>query len=262
MMTLTWKTGDRVVTEEFSSYSIGLCPQEIQGKAAAEGAPVTLEIQSSLPALTVRHAVACMNVPVLRVILRTTREGQELTYVTDTTREDIFPGEDPGSSISGPRSILPTDLTIEASCEAPHSTITVECCVHTQQRESLAVHTRQVHRVPHSSSSVVIRGVSEGTSKTFVESIITIPAGVVGVKADQVHKHLLLDDGARAYSDPKLEVSNNDVSCSHGAAIRHCDEEQLFFLRSRGIDEQVARKVIVAAFLRQKIEIDGDTVSV
>lgn len=268
MITLTWRAGEQVHTEKGAavreddvlSCSLGPCPVQIQ-QSAATGVPVTVEITTDLPALTVQHAVAAMNVSVLQVVLRTTQPGQELTYQTDATRS----GEQ-GSSTSGPQiksgETLPTDLTIQTHCDAPQSRIMIECSIHTLQRESIAVHTHQVHTVPHTTSSVVIRGVGEGLSKAFVDSIITIPEGVFGVKADQVHKHLLLDEGARAYSDPKLEVSNNDVSCSHGAAIRHCDEEQLFFLRSRGIDEQVARKVIVAAFLRQKIEIDGGTVSV
>jgi hypothetical protein len=268
MITLQWSAKEVTVTEQFTptnaEFSIGLCPASVQQKANTEGMPAVLRISTTAPLFTVRHAIAAINVASLHVQVCATVAHQVLTYVTDATRSS-FPGRpqgEPRPRLRAGEAVMLKNLTIEADAQASQSTIEIECCVHTLQRESLAVQTRQTHNVPHTRSNVVIRGVSEGVSKVFVDSIITIPEGVPGVSADQVHKHLLLDDGARAYSDPKLEVSNNDVSCTHGAAIRHCDEEQLFFLRARGIDEQTARSALVIAFLRQKLEIDGEVLSV
>lgn len=243
MITLQWQSADRTHTETIeTSEQLGRITSMPVAIAQAVD-PVTLTISSDEQVVRVVHMLASVSVPLLHVKIRATQPQQRVAYATDAARTST------GLSLQ--------DMTVEVVCEAPESYVEAVCTLHTRGSETISLHTQQQHRVPHTRSSVVIRGVSEEKSRAMVDSIIAIPEGVVGVSADQVHKHLLLDDQSRAYSDPKLEVSNDDVSCSHGAAIRYCDEEQLFFLRARGIDEQTARKTIISAFLGQKIEIDG-----
>ena len=109
--------------------------------------------------------------------------------------------------------------------------------------------TVQQHTASHSESSVTIKGVSENNSRATVSSTIYIAPHIAGIVADQVHKHLLLEQGARAVSVPALDILSDDVSCSHGSAITHLDEQQMFYLKARGYDSQMARDAIVKAFL-------------
>src|SRR5436190_8960044 len=74
-------------------------------------------------------------------------------------------------------------------------------------------------------------------------------------ESSQEQKNILLSDGAKADSDPKLEILNNDVvRCTHGAAVGPVDPEMLFYLQSRGMDVTVAEELIVEGFFRSVLD--------
>jgi Fe-S cluster assembly scaffold protein SufB len=131
----------------------------------------------------------------------------------------------------------------------PGSSVHATCICKTVGSEQISLHTEQAHTSSHTQSEVVIRGVSEDTSRVTVKSEVCIFEGIAGVQAHQIHKHLLLDQGARAVSEPILEVLSDDVKCSHGSAIRYLDSYQLFYLQSRGYTPEAAREALVTAFL-------------
>lgn len=132
----------------------------------------------------------------------------------------------------------------------PGGSVSATCICKTIGSEQISLHTKQAHTASHTTSDVVIRGVSEDRSRVMVKSEVFINEGIAGVQAHQIHKHLLLDQGARAISEPILEVLSDDVKCSHGAAIRYLDAQQLFYLESRGYTPAAAREALVSAFLR------------
>ncbi len=140
--------------------------------------------------------------------------------------------------------------TVIATCKEEGSHISLQCRMHTIGKQQITLHTTQIHEAPHTTSESVIRGVSLDKSRVTVDTMIRIVEGAQHVDAQQEHKHLLLSSGARATSDPKIEVSANDVSCGHGAAIRYIDEEYLFYLMSRGLSLEHAQQQIVDGFLR------------
>jgi Fe-S cluster assembly protein SufD len=72
--------------------------------------------------------------------------------------------------------------------------------------------------------------------------------------AQQISRSLLLSSTAAADTKPGLEILADDVKCSHGATIGDLDEEALFYLRARGVDETEARKMLVNAFIGELIE--------
>lgn len=129
------------------------------------------------------------------------------------------------------------------------SSVNATCICKTIGSEQISLHTEQAHTSSHTKSEVVIRGVSEESSRVTVKSEVCIFEGIAGVQAHQIHKHLLLDQGARVVSEPILEVLSDDVKCSHGSAIRYLDEYQLFYLQSRGYTLEQARETLVSAFL-------------
>jgi Fe-S cluster assembly protein SufD len=76
----------------------------------------------------------------------------------------------------------------------------------------------------------------------------------VGTNAYQTNRNLVLGGGAHADSVPTLEIEENDVRCSHASAVGPIDEEQRFYLESRGVPPEVADRLIVSGFLDDVLE--------
>jgi len=138
-------------------------------------------------------------------------------------------------------------VTIE--CVEPGATAAVTIACHTQEAALFTLTTIQNHRAAHTTSGVRIVGVSENNSRVSVASTIYIAPMINAVTARQVHKQLLMDEGARAVSIPALDILSDDVACSHGSAITYLDPLQLFYLNARGYDAGQARKALISAFL-------------
>ena len=72
--------------------------------------------------------------------------------------------------------------------------------------------------------------------------------------AKQTNRNLLLSDDARIDTKPQLEIHADDVKCTHGATIGQIEEEQLFYLRARGLDEKSARNLLLFAFAAECLD--------
>ncbi|MBI1871836.1 SufD family Fe-S cluster assembly protein, partial [Candidatus Collierbacteria bacterium] len=97
---------------------------------------------------------------------------------------------------------------------------------------------------------VVIRGIAKNGARVAVTGMIKIREGANQVDDFLEMRILLLDDRSQAKAEPKLEIEANDVKASHAAAVGKIDEEQLFYLTSRGMKREAAEKLIVDGFLR------------
>ncbi|MEM6709434.1 MAG: SufD family Fe-S cluster assembly protein [Pseudomonadota bacterium] len=83
-----------------------------------------------------------------------------------------------------------------------------------------------------------------------------------GTRADLANRNLLLDDSAEINAKPELEIYTDDVQCSHGSTVGALDPEALFLMRSRGVPEPVARRLLIAAFLNETLsDADRDDAS-
>lgn len=94
-----------------------------------------------------------------------------------------------------------------------------------------------------------VRAVVEDGGQIVLKGKILIQKDAVGANAFLRFKVLLLGKNAKAEVDPELEILTNDVRASHAASVGQVDEEQLFYLMSRGINRKEAVKLIVEAFL-------------
>ncbi|MEB3205055.1 MAG: SufD family Fe-S cluster assembly protein [Candidatus Sericytochromatia bacterium] len=103
--------------------------------------------------------------------------------------------------------------------------------------------SRQVHRGLHGRGA---RGVFTG--------LVHVAEGIRSVKSDQELRALMLAAGASALCQPQLEILADDVACSHGATVGQLDEDAVFYLRARGLDEAMARALLAAAFARPALE--------
>jgi Fe-S cluster assembly protein SufD len=114
--------------------------------------------------------------------------------------------------------------------------------------------TMQDHDAPKSTSDLLFKGAVADHASSVYTGLIRVKKGAAGTKAYQTNRNLVLDEGASANSVPNLEIEENDVSCSHASAVGPIDEEQRYYLESRGIPTDVADRLIVLGFFEDVIE--------
>lgn len=113
--------------------------------------------------------------------------------------------------------------------------------------------TSQEHNASDTTSDLIVRSAVGGASRALYQGNIYIDQNAFRTQAAQKNKALLLSSKARARSVPGLEVLNNDVQCSHGSAIGQFDEDQLWYLQSRGIELKNAQRLLLEGFVGELI---------
>jgi Fe-S cluster assembly protein SufD len=121
-------------------------------------------------------------------------------------------------------------------------------------RQHIDFDTTQEHAAPNTTSDLAFRGVLTGRSTAVWKGNIIVDPGAQKTDAFQESRNLLLSKRAHADAIPGLEIQANDVRCTHAAAVAQVDPEQLFYLRSHGLGEEVARRLVVEGFLAALVE--------
>ena len=119
-------------------------------------------------------------------------------------------------------------------------------------------HTRIDHIAPHTTSDEAFRGIVGERGRGVFNGKVVVHAGARGTDARQSSDNLLLSERGEVNTKPELEIYTDDVKCAHGATVGELDAEQLFYLRSRGMDEETARGLLIFAFaneLLRRIEV-------
>jgi len=114
--------------------------------------------------------------------------------------------------------------------------------------QQVIFHTLQEHRAPSTSSDLLYRGAVKDTARAVFSGLIRVDPGARKTNAFQVNRNLILSRGARSDSIPMLEIMADDLRCTHGSATSHLDDEQIFYLMSRGISRKRAAFMIVGGF--------------
>jgi Fe-S cluster assembly protein SufD len=134
----------------------------------------------------------------------------------------------------------------------------VECILnglYLTRGEQLADHHMIVeHAAPRCASHEYFNGILEGRSKGVFHGRILVPPGAQKTDAKQTNKNLLLSEEATVDTKPQLEIYADDVKCTHGATVGQLDEESIFYLRSRGLGVETARRMLIHAFAGEIIE--------
>ena len=110
------------------------------------------------------------------------------------------------------------------------------------------------HAKPHSTSDELYKGILGGQSNGIFNGRIIVRPNAQKTRAQQTNKNLLLSDRAKINTKPLLEIHADDVRCNHGATIGRLDDNQLFYLRSRGIGEVEARTLLTYAFASDMLQ--------
>lgn len=110
------------------------------------------------------------------------------------------------------------------------------------------------HASPHCGSRQFYNGILDDHAHGVFHGRIIVHKEAQKTDAKQTNRNLLLSDDARIDTKPQLEIYADDVKCTHGATIGQIEENALFYLRSRGIDEASARKLLLLAFASECLD--------
>ncbi len=118
-----------------------------------------------------------------------------------------------------------------------------------QGSKQIAVDVTTLHKAEDTSADTFIRAVARDRAKVILSGMIKIAKGAQKTNAFLTENVLLLSDTAQADAIPNLEIEADDVKASHAATVGKIDEEQVFYLMSRGISGKIAEQMIVDGFL-------------
>src|SRR5438552_2077333 len=121
------------------------------------------------------------------------------------------------------------------------------------RKQEFDARTLQDHVSPHTASDLLYKNALDDRARTTFGGLIRVEPHAHFTDAYQKVRNLLLSDDAEANSMPGLEILADNVKCSHGATSGQVDEEEMFYLLSRGIPEIVAKQLVVAGFLDEVI---------
>ena len=110
------------------------------------------------------------------------------------------------------------------------------------------------HALPHCNSRQLFKGIAGGTSRVEFYGKIIVAQDAQRTEAYQENHNILLTDGAKVDTKPQLEIYADDVKCSHGATIGRLNEEEQFYMRSRGISLEDAKVLQMISFIAPVIE--------
>jgi len=110
------------------------------------------------------------------------------------------------------------------------------------------------HQVPQCTSSENYRGILDGNGHAVWDGMAVVRRGAIKTAAHQQNRNLLLSDDATVNTKPHLEIDTDDLVASHGATVGALDQEQLFYLRSRGLEETQARAALTYAFVQELLD--------
>jgi len=119
----------------------------------------------------------------------------------------------------------------------------------------METHTLIDHIRPHGTSREFYKGILDQKAQGLFDGLIIVEKDAQKTDSSQTNKNLLLSNTARANSNPELRILANDVKCKHGATIGQLDPAQLFYMRSRGISEADARRLLIYAFASEMINL-------
>ena len=119
-------------------------------------------------------------------------------------------------------------------------------------------HTLVEHQAPRCHSDQTYRGIASGKGTAVFDGIVVVHRDAQKTEAHQENRNLLLSETATVHTKPHLEIDADDVVCSHGATVGALDDEQLFYLRARGIPEELARAMLTYAFVESIVDRVGD----
>jgi Fe-S cluster assembly protein SufD len=147
-----------------------------------------------------------------------------------------------------------TKMDLEMHLDGEGSEAKFSGCYFGNETQHFDFHTFQNHAVGHSTSDLLFKGALRDRARMVYQGLIKVHKDAQRSDAYQANRNLLLSEKARADSIPSLEIEANDVRCTHGATVGQVDEEQIFYLRSRGLPRREAERMLIGGFFEPVLE--------
>ena len=119
--------------------------------------------------------------------------------------------------------------------------------------QMLDFRTLQDHDAPNTRSDLLFKGAVEDTAQSVYSGLIRIRRNAQKSVAFQTNRNLVLTEGAEAKSVPNLEIEADDVKCSHASTVGPVDDDQLYYLATRGVPPEEAERLVVLGLLRRRV---------
>lgn len=120
-------------------------------------------------------------------------------------------------------------------------------------------HLRVVHQKPDAISRIQYKNIAQDQSRAVFQGRVVVQKDAQKTDSNMSNPNLLLSEDAIIYTKPQLEIDADDVQCAHGVTVGDLDQTALFYLRSRGIDDQTARNILTFGFANEQLEaIDSE----
>jgi len=131
----------------------------------------------------------------------------------------------------------------------PNAKAYLKCHYLGDQISEFNITTTQHHQASHTTSNVVVKGVLSDQAKLVSDNTIVVDKKIKDIIAKQKNKNLMLGRNAHVISIPKLKIESKKVACDHSVTINSLNQEELFYLQSRGIEKIDAEHLLIEAFL-------------
>ena len=128
-----------------------------------------------------------------------------------------------------------------------------------KSKQHIDNHTCIEHQSPYSTSMENFKGILDDKARAVFNGRVIVQEGAIKTNAQQNNANLLLSNDAEIDTKPQLEIFNDDVQCAHGATVGQLDEQALFYLCARGIDQQQAKTLLTFGFAKALINAISDS---
>jgi len=152
----------------------------------------------------------------------------------------------------------PVNNTIHVDHQGTGCVTEIYCLAYLKGTDQVRTSTRMHHDIGEGESRQVIKFVLQDKAQGAFSGELKIKPDAQRVNAAQTNRNLLLSDTATMRTQPQLEIYADDVKASHGASTGQLDESALFYMQQRGIDAPTARRMLVAAFMKDIVEQISD----
>ena len=143
---------------------------------------------------------------------------------------------------------------IDVALDDGHARCSLDGLYVANGRQHVDFHTSVEHIAPSCESVEYYKGIAGGRGRGVFNGRVHVHPDAQKTEAHQTNRNLLLSRNAEIDTKPQLEIHADDVKCSHGATIGQIDEQMLFYLRARGIDESAARGMLTYGFARDVVD--------
>ena len=148
------------------------------------------------------------------------------------------------------------DINVYVDLVGPGAELDLKAMYITRGEEKVNFNILVHHRVPGCRSTQLVKGIAGGNSNVTFNGTIVVAPDAQKTEAFQENHNILLSELAKVETRPQLEIYADDVKCSHGATIGRLNEDELFYMRSRGIPRQEAEALQMLSFLSPVIPED------